>query len=164
MRRALLLLTVGWLAALAAAVALARVGEEPPARASAVAASGDFSISNSREGLPIFAAGGIVPGGSARGTVTIADTGSVPAQLTLSRHDLLDSPGLGGGLLSAALELTVTDVTAPAAPLAVYSGPLASMPAQPAGRVDPGAARTYEFVATLPAGGGQNAVQGASVS
>ncbi|MBS1880817.1 MAG: hypothetical protein JST31_15000, partial [Actinobacteria bacterium] len=75
-----------------------------------------------------------------------------------------DSPGLGGGLLSAALELTVTDVTAPAAPLAVYSGPLASMPAQPAGRVEPGAARTYEFVATLPAGGGQNAVQGASVS
>jgi hypothetical protein len=41
------------------------------------------------------------------------------------------------------------------------------MPAQPAGRLAPGAARTYEFVAMLPAAGGtgdQNAMQGASVS
>ena len=76
-------------------------------------------------------------------------------------------PGIGGGLLSEALALTVTDVTSPAAPVAVYAGPLASMPDQPAGRVEPGASRTYEFVATLPGGGSsgdQNAVQGAGVS
>jgi hypothetical protein len=167
MRRALLFLASLGLAALAAAVALAQVGGEPGAMAAAISASGDFEISNSRDGLPVFAATGIGPGDSARGTVEIADTGSVPVQLTLSRHDLLDAPGLGGGLLSEALALTVTDVTNAGAPVALYGGPLASMPDQRAGRLEPGASRTYEFVATLPAGGSpgeQNAVQGASVS
>lgn len=166
MRRAALLIAAAGLVALAAAVALAQVGAGPQARAQAIAASGDFEIADSREGRPIFAATGIGPGDSARGTVEIADTGSVPVELTLSRHDLLDAPGLGGGLLSGALTLTVTDVSDPAAPVAVYAGPLDSMPAQPAGRLEPGASRTYEFVATLPAAASaeQNAVQGASVS
>lgn len=166
MRRLAMLTALVGLAALSAAVALARVGGAPPARAAAVAVGGSFEISNSEDGMPIFAAAGIGPGDSARGTVAIADTGSVPVQLTLSRHDLLDSPGAGGGLLSGALVLTVTDVTDPAAPVAIYAGPLDSMPDRYAGRLEPGASRRYEFVATLPAGGGadQNAVQGASVA
>jgi len=169
MRRAVLPIAVLLLAALAAAVAFAGVGGgEPGVRAATISTSGDIGISNDRDGLPILVAGaGIAPGDSARGTVEITATGSAPVELTLSRHDLLDTPGLGGGLLSPALTLTVTDVSDPAAPLAVYAGPLASMPARPAGRLEPGAARTYEFVATLPAGGGtgdQNALQGASAS
>jgi hypothetical protein len=166
MRRLALPIAAVCLAALVA-VASARLGGAPAARAQAVAASGDFQISNSDAGQPIFAATGIGPGDSARGTVEIAATGSVPVELTLSRHDLLDAPGHGGGLLSAALTLTVTDVTAPAAPRPVYAGPLDSMPAQAAGRLEPGGSRTYAFVAALPAGGAggdQNAVQGASVS
>ena len=168
MRRAVLPIAVLLLAALAAAVAFAGVGGgEPGARAATISTSGDIEISNDRDGLPILVAAGIGPGDSARGTVEITATGSAPVELTLSRHDLLDTPGLGGGLLSPALTLTVTDVTNPVAPLAVYAGPLDSMPAQPAGRLAPGAARTYEFVAMLPAAGGtgdQNAMQGASVS
>jgi hypothetical protein len=167
MWRAALFLAVACLLALAAAVALARVGAAPDAQAAAIAAGGDFQISSSREGQPIFAAGAIGPGDSARGTVEIADTGSVPVALTLSRGELLDSPGLGGGLLSGALTLRVTDLTDPSLPVPVYAGPLDSMPDQAAGRLEPGASRTYEFVARLPAGGAgidQNAVQGASVS
>ncbi|HEY2714640.1 MAG TPA: hypothetical protein VGI73_00310 [Solirubrobacterales bacterium] len=167
MRRAAVLMAAVGLAALAAAVALARVGEAPGARAGAIAAAGDFSLSSATGGMPIFAAAGIGPGDSARGTVEVADTGSLPVELTLRRHDLLDSPGLGGGLLSGALALTVADVTDPATPVAIYSGPLDSMPDQRAGRLGPGASRRYEFVATLPAAGpavDQNAVQGASVS
>jgi hypothetical protein len=153
-------------AALGAAVALTRVGGAPGAEAAAIATGGDFRISNSLAGLPVFSAAGIGPGDSARGTLEIADTGSVPVAVALSRHDLLDSPGLGGGLLSGALQLTITDVTEPADPVPVYAGPLDSMPEQQAGRIEPGAARTYEFLATLPAAGAgdQNAVQGASVS
>jgi hypothetical protein len=167
MRRAAMPMAVLGLAVLVAAVALARVSEAPAAQAAAIAAGGDFELSSSKDGMPIFAAAGIGPGDSARGTVDVADTGSVPVELTLSRHDLLDSPGFGGGLLSGALTLTVADVTDPAAPVAIYSGPLDSMPEQRAGRLEPGASRRYEFVAALPAGGAaadQNAVQGASVS
>ena len=168
MRRAALPIAVPLLAALAAAVAFAAVGgSESGAQVATTPTSGDFGISNDRDGLAILVAAGIGPGDSARGTVEIAATGSVPVELTLSRHDLLDTPGLGGGLLSPALTLTVTDVSDPAAPLAVYAGPLDSMAARPAGGLEPGDARTYEFVATLPADGGpgdQNALQGASVS
>jgi hypothetical protein len=140
-------------------------GGEPSARASAVAAEGSFSFANSRDGMPIFSATEIAPGDSVSGTVEIADTGTEPGDLTLAQHDVADAPGPGGGELSKRLTLRVTDVTAPASPVAVYAGPLAPMPAQPAGELEPGASRTYEFVATLPAGAGaQNDVQGASAS
>lgn len=166
MRRRLPVLVFLGLAAMAA-VAFARVGGQPRAEAAAIAASGSFEISNSDEGHPIFAAGRIAPGESTTGTVTIEDTGSEPVALTLRRGELVDEPGLTGGLLSSRLQLTVADITAPGAPRAVYAGPLDSMPAEPAGTLAAGAARTYEFTATLPAGGEptfQNAVQGASTT
>jgi hypothetical protein len=150
-----------------AAVALAQVTRQPQARAAAIATSGAFEISNSDEGLPIFAASGIAPGEATSGTVTIEDTGSEPVVLTLRRGELVDEPGLGGGLLSSRLHLTVVDVTKPAAPRTVYAGSLDSMPEQPAGTLAVGEARTYEFTATLPDGGEpsfQNAVQGASTT
>jgi hypothetical protein len=168
MRRGLPIVLCVVIAATAAAVALAQqVGNAPRPQAAAISASGSFGISSSHDGQPIFAAGGIAPGGSARGTVAIEDTGAGPVALTLSRGELIDTPGLGAGVLSERLQLTVVDVTAPAAPKIVYSGPLATMPAQPAGKLEPGAVRTFEFTATLPADGTQtfqNAVQGASAT
>jgi hypothetical protein len=166
MRRLTPILVVLGLAALAA-VALAQVDDAPAARLTAVADSGSFEVTNSRDGQPIFAATNIAPGDAASGTVTIEDTGSAPATLTLHRGELVDTPGLGGGLLSDRLALDVVDVTTPTAPRAVYSGPLASMPPRDAGRLEPGEARTFEFTATLPEGGEasfQNAVQGASAT
>jgi hypothetical protein len=166
MRGRLPLLVFFALAAMAA-VALAQVTKGPQARAAAIAASGSFEISSSHEGQSIFAASGIAPGEATTGTVAIEDTGSEPVALTLRRGELVDEPGLGGGLLSSRLRLTVVDVTKPAAPRTVYAGPLASMPERPAGTLADGEARTYEFIATLPEGGEpsfQNAVQGASTT
>ncbi|HJZ37335.1 MAG TPA: hypothetical protein VJ204_13780 [Solirubrobacterales bacterium] len=166
MRRRLPLLVFFALAAMAA-VALAQVTDQPQARAAAIAASGPFEISNSHEGQAIFAASGIAPGEATTGTVAIEDTGSEPVALTLRRGELLDEPGVGGGLLSSRLRLTVVDVTRPTAPRTVYAGPLDSMPERPAGTLAGGEARTYEFTATLPEGGEptfQNAVQGASTT
>jgi hypothetical protein len=143
-------------------------GGESGAQVSAIAADGGFSFANSRDGMPIFSATGIAPGDSVSGTVEIADTGSEPGELTLTQSDVTDTPGPGGGLLSERLSVRITDLTAPASPVTVYEGPLAPMPARPAGRVAAGEARTYEFVATLPEGaaagasGTQNDVQGAS--
>ena len=162
--RALSLLVFLALAGSATAAVL-RSGGEPRAQASAVAAEGSFSFANSRDGMPIFSATGIAPGDSVSGTVEIADTGTEPGELTLAQHDVADVPGPRGGELSQRLALRVTDVTAPTSPVTVYAGPLAPMPPQPAGALEPGASRTYEFVATLPeSAGAQNDVQGASAS
>jgi hypothetical protein len=148
------------------AVALGQVGTPSPARAAAVRAAGAFEISNSVDGTPIFAATGIAPGGSIKGKVTIEDPGSIPVALKLERGELTDVAGIGGGLLSDHLQLTVADVTKAGAPRAVYSGPLDSMPEQHAGELEPGASRTYEFTATLPDGApsAQNALQDASTT
>lgn len=168
--RALSLLVFLALAGSATAAVLGG-GGEAGARASVIVAEGSFSFTNSRDGMPIFSATGIAPGDSVSGSVEIADTGSEPGELTLTQHDVSDVVGSGGGRLSERLSVRIVDVTAPASPVTVYEGPLAPMPAQAAGRVAAGDARTYEFVATLPAGSGsaagagtQNDVQGASAS
>ncbi len=165
MRRHLPILVFLGLAAMAA-VALAQVSKQPRASAAAISTSGAFEISNSEDGGPIFAAAGIAPGESTTGTVTIEDTGAEPVTLTLRRGELVDEPGLTGGLLSSRLRMTIVDIT-DASPRTVYAGPLDSMPQVPAGNLAGGASRTYAFVATLPAGGEpnlQNAVQGASTT
>ncbi len=166
MRRFAPILVLVALAALAA-VALAQVEGGPTARLTATAAAGSFEVTNSDEGEPVFAATNIAPGGSVDGTVTIEDTGSAAATLVLRRGDIVDSPGLGGGLLSDRLELRVVDLTAPGSPRTIYSGPLATMPDRSAGRLEPGEAHTFEFTATFPDTGEpsfQNAVQGASTT
>jgi hypothetical protein len=150
----------------ATTVALAQVGNPSPARAAAVRASGSFEISNSGEGQPIFAAGGLAPGGSVSGTVGIEDSGSVPVALKLQRGELTDASGIGGGILSSRLQLTVADITEPAQPQTIYAGPLDSMPEQEAGGLAPGQTRTYRFTASLPDGAAslQNALQSASTT
>jgi hypothetical protein len=166
MRRLLPILVVIALVA-GAAVALARIESSPPAHAATIAATGAFELSGSKEGEPIFAAAGIAPGDSTSGTVTIEDSGSEPVALSLRRGELADEPGLGAGLLSTRLRLTVLDVTNAREPRTVYSGPLDSMPDQAAGRLEGGEARTFEFTATLPDSGDtavDNEVQGASTT
>jgi hypothetical protein len=164
--RALPLLVFLLLAGGATAAMLTRAGG-PGAEAAVVSAKGGFAITDSRAGMPIFTASGVGPGDGVGGTVEIAATGSEAAALTLTRHDLADTPGVGGGVLSGQLTLRVTDVTDPGSPVAVYSGPLATMPPQDAGVVAAGSARTFEFRASLPEAGpavDQNALQGASAS
>jgi hypothetical protein len=153
-----------------ATAAIVESSGAPAAQPTALAAAGSFSFADSRDGMPIFNASGIGPGDSATGTVEIFDDGEEPIGLTLGQHDLEDAPGVGGGVLSPQLTLLVSDVTTPGAPSVVYSGPLATMPDQPAGRLEPGQTRSFEFRATLPdtaspaGAGGQNELQGASTS
>lgn len=166
--RALSALVFLVLAGSAVAAALGSQGGSA-AEVSAVATAGSFSLASPGDGEPIFSASGIAPGDSASGSVEIANSGEVPAALELAQHDLADVTGSGGGELSTRLKLRITDVTAPAHPVTIYAGPLAPMPAQAAGRLQPGESRTYEFVATLPeagptGAGAQNDVQGASTS
>jgi len=107
-------------------------------------ASGALSISNDREGHAVLSASGLVPGRSVTGTVTV-DAGS--SALTLSETAPVDAPGPRGGRLSDRLALRVDDVTTPAAPRLLYSGPLAGLPSTALGAGL--GARTYRFTVTF---------------
>lgn len=156
------------LAATATAAAVS-ADDHAGAPSTAVAVGGSFSITNSRDGTPIFTVTDLAPGDNASGTVEIANAGTETGELTLTQHDLFDTPGLGGGTLSEHLAMQVRDITVPTNPAPVYTGPLASMPPRSLGLLAPEEARSFEFVATLPDGGSsspdeENSVQGASTS
>lgn len=57
-------------------------------------------------------------------------------------RDLADTPGPGGGVLSAQLR-----VREPGTGTTIYAGPLATMPPQRLGLLAPGSPRSFEFVA-----------------
>jgi hypothetical protein len=147
MRRASLLVN-----ALAAIVALALVLAGAPGRAAQgphfdlVNAAGALQLSNSKAGQAILGGAELRPGDTVAGSVTIANTGAVGARFALDAAVEAQT-----GLMAQALYLTVTDITAPSAPVPVYDGPLATMPRQTfRDALAPGAARTFQFAATLP--------------
>jgi hypothetical protein len=157
--------------ALAAAVALAAYGvrgPESPHRTTlaASAATGGVSIANSREGAAVFTARGMVPGREGTGEVTMTNAGAGAATVALSKSQLSEIAGVGGGRLSARLQLRIADVTGGGSTV-VYSGALVGMTDQLLGRFQPGEAHTYRFTTVLPgggAGGADNAFGGASLS
>jgi hypothetical protein len=148
------------LAAIAIALALAAPGEGA-AKLRLASASGSLSLSNSNAGQAIFRATGMRPGQEASGSVTIGNTGTVPAALGVATAGIQDVPGLGGGRLSDRLQLRVVDVTA--TPVTVYSGALRAMGAVGLGTLAPGARRTFVVVAAMTPGAGDNAFQGAAL-
>ncbi|HEX4464445.1 MAG TPA: hypothetical protein VH042_07375 [Solirubrobacterales bacterium] len=161
-------LTLGAIAVVAAA---AGHGDPPPPRPVATVTSGSFDLANSRGDMPIFEASDIGPGDGASGTVTIANEGDEAGELTLSQHDVDDTPGAGGGLLSRRMSMRIREVGDPAKSKSVYDGALAPMPALELGPLEPGQSRVFEFDAALPDGGtptgaaiGDNAFQGAALS
>jgi hypothetical protein len=159
------------LTATAAAAIAGNAGDRRAAQPVATATAGSFDFANSRDGAPVFEASDIGPGDAASGTVEIANEGGEPGELTLKQHDVVDTPGAGGGLLSGRMSMRIRDLSDPAQPRSVYDGALAPMPALQLGPLGPGQSRAYEFVATLPDRGtptgevaGDNAVQAAAVS
>lgn len=137
----------------------------------ATATAGSFDFENSRNGTPIFEASEIGPGDTTSGTVEIVNEGEEPGELTLRQHDVVDTPGAGGGLLSDRMSMRIRDVSDPGQPSSIYDGALAPMPALQLGPFEPGQSRVYEFVAGLPDRGtpagavaGDNALQAAAVS
>jgi spore coat-associated protein N len=134
--------------------------------------AGSLSQSNSKDNAAILTASGLKPGGTATGSVTIANTGSIPGTFTLSKSNLTN-PVLGPASekLSDQLDLLIKDGTT-----TVYTGKLGAMGSLPldgdtvAAGVQqfgasgaPTATHTYAFTVTLPAATG-NAYQGTSTS
>jgi hypothetical protein len=109
-------------------------------------------LSNSKgEGQAILVVGAIRPGTTATGTVTITNTGDTGGILTLSKGDVVDTPGPNGGRLSDVLDLVVSETTG--APAVVYAGRASAMGPVQLGAMPAGAARTFAFAVTLPDGG-----------
>ena len=150
---------------LATAAAGALAADDPPHIQRAAAASGALALSNSREGAAIFAAHDLRPGDQISGTLTLGNTGDKAGRLLLSRVNLVESPGLGGGRLSDVLTLRVEDITS-GAPADVVTGTLRGMQNVLLRDLPGGATRTYRFVVGFPdggPGGADNAYQGGSV-
>ena len=149
---------------LALGLAFAPAGEGAP-QLRLAAANGALTLVNSKEGAAIFQAAAMRPGEQASGSVTITNTGTVNAALTLQPEDASDVPGVGGGQLSGKLDLEIVDVTPAGAPVTVYEGTLKQMGPTNVGSLAPGASRTYRFAATLKAAGSaDNAFQGAALT
>lgn len=145
------------LLALAGLVALAGTREDrAPLSAVAVAsaAGGSLEVWNTRSGEALFRAERLAPGDSTTGVVSIGNAGTVSGFFSLTQASLADRPGPGGGLLSERLELAVTDVSVPGAPLDLYRGKLSEMTSQPIGYLAPGEARTFKFTARFPESAG----------
>ena len=105
------------------------------------------------------------PGDEISGTLTLGNTGDKAGRLLLSRVNLVESPGLGGGRLSDVLTLRVEDITS-GAPADVVIGTLRGMQNVLLRDLPGGATRTYRFVVGFPdggPGGADNAYQGGSV-
>lgn len=115
-----------------------------------LAGGGDMlRLSSSAGSRPILSGANLAPGGAVTGAVTIRNRGKGPGTLTLTRRQLAERAGLGGGLLSGSLALTVRDVTSRSDGV-VYAGPLATMPRLRVAYLEPGERRQYSFAAELP--------------
>jgi spore coat-associated protein N len=160
------------LAIVVAAVAIAAAGSTGGVRSAAatIRAAGAVTMTNSKAPGAILTAGGMKPGGSVQGQVTITNSGD-PAAYVLTSSNLSNTAGpLSGPPLSGRLQLLVQDITG-ATPAIVYSGAFGAMPSRTLGNFAANEARTYRFTVTLPNGGpassdttGDNVYQGASSS
>lgn len=163
-RVAAVLLMAGWALTIAFAsgsqLDKSRPGGVEP-RLVASAGTGPVSISSSRDGLTILTASNLRPGRSTTGTVTITNTSSVDAGVSLEQRNLRD---LGAApKLSGVLDVLIQDVTVPSSAQTVYSGKLASMPFRVLGDYQKRTSRTYRFTVTFPSTAGSG-YQGKSAS
>lgn len=134
-------------AVVAVATAIGGPSEARTVHALRDSATGAVSLSDSRGGGAILSASQLHPGHSVSGSLTLTNSGDLPAAVSLSQADLVDSPGMNGARLSSSLVVEVDDVTSGRR---VYFGPLAVMPAIPLGTFPAGGAREFRFTATLP--------------
>ena len=132
------------IAVAAVAIAAAGPGSGVLPAATTIRAAGAVTMTNSKAPGAILTASGMKPGNSVQGTVTVTNTGD-PAAYGLASSHLLDS---STPALSGQLQLLVEDITG--APVQVYSGAFAAMPAKALGSFASGEARTYRFTVTLP--------------
>jgi len=149
------------LAALAGAVflvgaaALSVVLWPAHAQITRISADGDaVRLVDSRDGSAIFTIAGLAPGGSGEGTVTLSNSGVLPASLSLSIKNLVDVPGPNGGALSQALTLSVVDVTDAGQPRTLYDeGRFVPGQTIDIGSLAPEGSRTFKLIVEFPDGG-----------
>lgn len=146
-------------------------GGHDMAHARVAAASGAVQIANSHAGQALLSAGGMRPGATSTGTVTIGNAGSAGARFSVTGTGFQETPGAHGGLLSERARLVVLDVTDPDDHAEVYSGTPQGLAATDLGAFAPGEERDYEVRIMLPDGGapgsgttGDNRYQGAALS
>jgi hypothetical protein len=154
-------LAIAAVAALVAWAAVATLARAQPAQVDALSVTGAVRLASDHDGTAALLADHLVPGGSASGTVRLANTGDADGLVELAQTGVTDVPGAGGGRLSQALRLRVEDVTA-GAPVVLSDGPLTGLTQLPIGRLVAGRTRVLRLTATLPATSG-NTLQGASV-
>jgi hypothetical protein len=121
--------------------------------------AGSLVISDSDGGGAILGAIDLRPGLSAAGTVMIANTGTVGAQLSLSLTDLSDSPS--SPALASVLDLELVDATSGQT---LYNGALGSLSSVGLGELGVGAARKLRITVSWPASQSSSALQGASAA
>ena len=140
-------------------------GPEGTARVELTRAAGTLSLANSRDGAAIFEASNMRPGQQASGSVTVSNTGTLPAVLTLA-PGARSAAGAADRLLEGRLRLVVFDVTDINRPVTLYAGPLAAMTATALGALAAGSSRDFLFVASLASEGAvaDNQVQGATLA
>jgi hypothetical protein len=115
--------------------------------ARALSSTGAVDVGNTSNGQAILSTANLRPGGSASGTVTIANQGGASGIFDLEPNDLNNDPGPRGGRLGSALRLVVRDL---GSSRVVYSGSLASLTSRGLGTWRPGESRTYRFDVSLP--------------
>lgn len=106
-------------------------------------ASGTLTQTNSKADAAIFSLSNIKPGDTVNGTLTITNTGSLPASFGLTETSSVN--GFGSGDLSLVITNTTTSTV-------VYSGEFGGLEdnaRQSLGVVQPGVANSYRFSVTL---------------
>jgi hypothetical protein len=119
--------------------------------------SGTLTHSNSKDGQAIFTLANMKPGDTVNGTLTLTNTGSLPA--TFSLTEVSSTNGFAGSDLT----LDIVDTTANATVYSGTFGGLADGSKNTLGDWAAGAAHTYKFVVKLSQDA-PNADQGKSAS
>lgn len=152
---------VGVLAATGIAVGSGANFNSASANPSNTFSAGTISQSNSKAGQAILTASNLKPGGTATGTVTIKNTGSVSGAFVLTQSALTNSDATNP--LSAKLNLVIKDE----ANATVYTGTITGMGNISLGTWAPNDEHTYTFTVSFPDGGASgadNAYQGDTTS
>jgi spore coat-associated protein N len=110
-------------------------------------ASGTLLQDNSQDGKFIFNAENLKPGDTLVGTVTITNSGTLPALMSLSQ-----TAANNGFVVKPNLQLSISEVGGDE----VWSGTFGTLPTVQLGEWAAGEARTYTFTSVLDSGAGND--------
>ncbi len=122
--------------------------------------SGSVSLTNSKSGVAVVSATGLLPGSSASGELSLTAHGDYRVGITLANAGITDQPA--SPALSQALTLRVEDVTG--TPQVIWSGTMSSLTSVSLGRLSPGSTATFRFTVTFPVANAVAGLQNASTT